>query len=366
MSIEERHEDAGLPTAPPGGQETASLDAVPGPPEGIVTVLRSIFGALSAHAVGAAVRLQIFEAIGDGEATVEEIASRVSAHPHSTRRLLRALVGLELAVETAPDTYRLLPGGYFLNSQHQGSLSSLAKTFTDGAMVRAFEDLTESVRTGEPSFEKFFGKGYFDYLSEHPEKSEDFNAGMHESSLATANLVADHFNFGEFRTVVDVGGGDGTLLSHVLRRHSGIRGILFDSASGVAQAEGVLGQAGLSDRSDVVAGDFFAAVPQGDLFIVKGVLHNWSDSKCVSILQNIRKSISKEGKILIIEGVLPQKVQTEMVGSYLNDLNMLVNYGGMERTTDDFADLLQQSGFEAPTIDPLPAPGVSLVHARPA
>lgn len=232
--------------------------------------------------------------------------------------------------------------------------------------MRAFEDLTESVRTGEPSFEKFFGKGYFDYLSEHPEKSEDFNAAMHESSLATASLVAEHFDFGDFRTVVDVGGGDGTLLSHVLQRHPSTNGIVFDTASGVAQAEDTLRQAGLSDRSEVVAGDFFATIPRGDLFIVKGVLHNWSDSKSVSILQNIRKAISEKGKILIIEGVLPQRVQLEMVGSYLNDLNMLVNYGGMERTTEEFTELLQKSGFEAPAVDPLPVPGVSLVHARPS
>lgn len=112
MNSERIHERAQA-TAASEEQLPTPPDAAAGPPEGIVTVLRSIFGALSAHAVGAAARLQIFEIIGGGESTVEEIANRASAHPHSTKRLLRALVGLELVVETAPDTYRLLPGATY-------------------------------------------------------------------------------------------------------------------------------------------------------------------------------------------------------------------------------------------------------------
>lgn len=337
-------------------------------PEDVMHVVRSFFGVPTAHTLGAAVRLGVVEAIGDGEATATEIAATLSTHPGATLRLLRALAALSLLEETDSGAFRTTSAGSLLHSGRPGSVASVVRLFTDTVTVRSWEGLANSVRTGEAAFPEYFGKSFFEYLQEHPESAADFNAAMSEGSHMAAHVLPQHYDFGRFATVVDVGGGDGTVLAGVLRHNPQLRGVLLDTDQGVARAADVMRQAGVEDRFTAAPGDFFASVPEGgDLYLLKAVLHDWNDEQCIAILRNIRQAMPEDGRLLIVEGVLPARVEPSQVGAYLSDLNMLVNHGGLERTADDFSVLCEKAGFTAPTLRQLPLPGeIFLIEAGPA
>lgn len=360
MSKEEHSADK-FPPPPPEG--------VPGmpSPEDVHHVVRSFFGVLAAHTLGAAVRLGIIDTIGDGEMTSDEVASACDTHPEATKRLLRAMAGLVLLEETEAGAFRVAPAGTLLYSGRPGSMASVVRLFTDPLTVRSWEDLTASVRTGEAAFPKHFGKSYFEYLEGDPQRAKEFNASMSEASHAAAEMLPHHFDFSAFGTVVDVGGGDGTLLASILRQNPELKGVLFDTSNGLAQAEEALGRSNVADRCTVTDGDFFSEVPRGGrLYILKAVLHDWDDERCLTILRNVREAVPDDGRLLVIEGVLPPRVDPQLRGAYLSDLNMLVNHGGKERTAEDFRVLFEKAGFDAPSISPLPLPGeIALIESAP-
>jgi hypothetical protein len=157
---------------------------------------------------------------------------------------------------------------------------------------------------------------------------------------------------------VDVGGGDGTLIAAILRSHPALRGILFDTAAGLAQAEQTLRHAGLEQRCSLQTGDLFAAVPSGgDLYLLKSVIRDWDDDRAATILRHCRNAIPEHGRLLIIEPVLPGTVDTTGPPiTYPSDLNMLVNVGGRERVRADFEQLTKRAGFACTVIESLPAP----------
>ncbi|MGP3975674.1 methyltransferase [Streptomyces sp. 8N114] len=332
------------------------------------TVLRLLYGTFTAQTVGAAVRLGIMDAIGEDTRTAKDIAADCATDSGATHRLLRALTALGLLTEPRAGAYALTEVGAALRRDAPRSLAALADVFTDPLMVRGWERLDDAVRSGRPVFPEIFGKSYFDHLADDQELSARFNLAMGESSRTTAELLPDAYDFSRFGTVVDVGGGDGTLLAFVMRRHPRLRGTVYDTAAGLAQAAEVMDRAGVADRFSAVTGDFFTSVPEGgDLYILKAVLHDWDDEQCVAILRNIRDAIPAHGRLLVVEGVLPARVDPGLAGGYLGDLNMLVNLGGRERTGDDFRALCVRAGFTFPTMTPLPSTsGFSLLEAFPA
>ncbi|MEV0374492.1 methyltransferase [Streptomyces sp. NPDC050636] len=331
------------------------------------TLARIVFGAMATHAVGAAVRLRVVDLIGDGERTADELAAECAAQPQAMGRLLRALAGLGLLVEGASGGFAVTPVGDLLRGDRPESLRSFVRLFTDPAILRAWEHLGDSVRTGGPSFDAVFGKDFFGYLAEQPELSAEFNAAMSEATRDTAARVPAAFDFGSFATVADIGGGDGTLLAAILAAHPALTGIVFDTAEGLAQAAAKLEREGLDGRSSLVAGDFFATAPEGaDLYLLKSVIHDWNDEQCVGILRHCRRVIPDGGRLLIVEPVLPPVVDPSAAGVYLSDLNMLVNLGGRERTRDDFERLCRDAGFAVRTVTPLPKPNrFSVIEAAP-
>jgi hypothetical protein len=199
--------------------------------------------------------------------------------------------------------------------------------------------------------------------------SAQFNAAMRQGTLTTAAMLTTHYPFGRFRTVVDLGGGDGTLIAAILREHRALHGILFDTPAGLAQAAAILQQAAVTERCSVRAGDFFASIPEGgDLYMLKSVVHDWDDDRVVTILRHCRQVIPDHGRLLIIEPVLPAAVDASIPAMmYLSDLNMLVNVGGRERTRTDFDALCRRADFRLTSITALPPPAAfSLIEAAPA
>ncbi|MET8184076.1 methyltransferase [Streptomyces sp. NPDC005336] len=326
--------------------------------DGRSLVARLVFGSMAAQTVRAAVRLRVIELIGDKERSAVEVAADAGARPQPMTRLLRALTSLGLLREHTAGSFSVTPAGAILDPSQPGSLASLVRMYTEPTMLRAWEHLDDSVRTGDIAFDAIFGKDFFSHLKELPELSAEFNAAMSQKALATAAALPHAYDFGRFTTVTDVGGGNGTLLSGVLREHPTLTGVVYDTEEGLSQAPATLKRQGLTTRCSLVVGDFFRSVPEGsDLYLMKSILHDWTDEQVVTILTHCRKVLPPAGRVLIVEPVLPDVVDAEAGQlaylTYLTDLNMLVNVGGMERTRADFEDVCRRAGLSLTSVTPL-------------
>jgi len=276
--------------------------------------------------------------------------------------MLRALASVGVFTETAPGTFALTPLADLLRTAVPGSMRALAITYNE-EQYRAWGELLHSVKTGGVAFEHIYGMPVFEYFAQHPEADRVFNDAMIGWSNQVAGAVADTYDFAPFRTVVDVGGGYGTLLAAILRNNPDARGILFDQPHVIAGADGLLTAAGVADRCATVGGDFFAAVPEGgDAYVLAQILHDWDDDRCMTILRQCRRAISSHGKLLVVELVLPPD-EEPFFGKWL-DLHMLVMNGGRERTAIEYGALFQATGFQLTRVVPTP-PGPSVVEAVP-
>ncbi|WP_063813807.1 methyltransferase [Herbidospora daliensis] len=299
------------------------------------------FGFAGSQILYAATKLGLPDLLARGPADAETLAGQVGADPGALRRLLRALVVLDVAIEIPPARYALSAFGQPLRTGHPRSIRSSVLLLGDPDTWRAWGALTESVRTGETAWDHVHGRPLFEHLAAAPGLSAVFNTAMREGTGQVADLV--DFDFAG-KTVVDVGGGNGTLLASILARHPDARGLLFDSAEGTADAAHVL--AGVADRCRIENGDFFDAVPDGDVIVLKGILHDWDDGTCVRLLRGCRKALRPGGRLLVVEPVMPESLgAAEAAGVVMSDVAMLVYTGGRERTRPEFTALLAAAGF---------------------
>ncbi|WP_398654692.1 methyltransferase [Streptomyces kanamyceticus] len=354
-----------------GGTGAADAGGVTGAGDGADPrqLVQLVFGSMAAQTLRAAARMRVVELIGDKERTAAEVAAEAGARPEGMIRLLRALAGIGVVAERTPGVFAVTPTGALLDSRRPGNVASLVLMMSDPTMLRGWEHLDEVVRTGEPAFDTVFGTDFFGHLREHPEESARFNEAMSQSTGAAAATLPRAFDFTRFATVADVGGGDGTLLSAVLKEHTGLTGIIYDTAEGLAQAPATLERHGLTERCSSVAGDFFQSAPKGaDLYLLKSILHDWPDERAVTILSHCRAVLPPEGRVLILEHVLPEAVDPAAPGfAYLSDLNMLVNLGGRERTRADFDELCGRAGLSIVSVTPMGAPNpLSMIEVAAA
>ncbi|MFF1695274.1 methyltransferase [Streptomyces sp. NPDC058257] len=334
-------------------------------------IVRLAFGSMAAQTLRAAVRLRVVELVGDTPRRAADVAVDAGAEPQPMTRLLRALTGLGLMREDAPDSFSVTPAGALLDPGRPDSLTSFVGMFTEPVVVRAWEHLDDSVRTGEVAFDTVFGTDFFSHLAQHPELSAEFNAAMSQAVAETAAALPYAFDFGRFTRVTDVGGGGGTLLAGVLAAHPGLTGVVFDTAEGLAETPKTMERHGLKERCSLIAGNFFRSVPGGsDLYLMKSVLHDWTDDQAVTILSHCREVLPPGGLVLIVEPVLPEVdtgVEADVTDggvTYLSDLNMLVNVGGRERTRKDFEEVCHRAGLSLSSITPLTeAAPYSLIEA---
>ena len=302
------------------------------------------------------------------------MAAEAGAEPLHMTRLLRALSALGLLKENTPGTFSATAAGALLDPGRPDSLASFVRMFTEPAILRAWEHLDGSVRTGEIAFDTVFGTDFFSHLATHPELSSEFNAAMSQVVEETAVVLPQAFDFGRFTRVTDVGGGDGTLLARVLDAHPGLTGVVFDTAEGLAQAPATLAWHGLEARCSVSAGDFFRAVPEGsDLYMMKSVLHDWTDEQAVTILRHCSRRAAAhrpcaDHRARASRGRRPRRRgrRHRRRGHVSERPQHAGERGGRERTRTDFEDLCLRAGLSVTAVTPLPeAAPFSLIEAVP-
>jgi SAM-dependent methyltransferase len=202
-------------------------------------------------------------------------------------------------------------------------------------------------------FEKVFGMPIFDYYAKHPEKSELFDQAMAESSRPLAKAIVTSYPFSRIDRLVEIGGGDGSLLSAILRAHPRMVATLFEGPWVAGRARRSIAAAGLGDRCEVVAGDFFASVPAGgDAYLLKHILHDWNDERALTLLESCHRAMKPGARLLIVELIIPPGNEP-FVGKEL-DIQMLIATGGRERTKEEYEALLHKAGFKLRRVVPTP------------
>ena len=309
-----------------------------------------------------AAKLGIADLLKDGPQHIQALAQATGTHAPSLHRLMRALTGLGVFVEDEDGAYEATALGRCLVSGNPGALRARAILSGEG-WYTAWGGLLHSVRTGEIAFNHILGMPYFDYLASNPETAVTFNEAMASSTEGVARAVAEVYDFSRASTIVDVGGGTGAFLAGILKVNPHAGGILFDRPNVVGGAHELLTSAGVADRCEVVAGDFFEMVPSGgDVYILSFIIHDWDDDRSVTILKKCRRAMADDARLLLIEQVVPPGNQASL--SKLYDLHMLVLHGGRERREDEFQALLSASDLQLARIIPTRTPR-SVIEARP-
>jgi hypothetical protein len=228
--------------------------------------------------------------------------------------------------------------------------------------MRGWEHLEYSVRTGKTALDQVYGKSLFEYLSSHPTEAQIFNETMTGLSMMDSPAIAESYSFDGIRSIVDVGGGHGLLLANVLQRNPQMRGTLYDLPHVIEGARnGPLQQ--VMDRCTLTGGDIFASVPGGaDAYMMKHVIHDWPDEVCVKILASCRKGVNPGGKLLVADSVI--QPGNEFSFGKIMDIQMMLFPGGLERTQEQFHELLAASGWRLNRVIPTAAPE-SIVEAVP-
>lgn len=289
------------------------------------------------------------------------LAAATGANAEGLYRLLRALSYMEIVHEPTPGVFALTPLGERLRPGAPGAMHELI-LMSGEVFWSWWNGLVHTVRTGQPSVPTIEGMSAFEWLHRQPDQVERFDRIMSEMVGAMAKGVVEVYDFSPFRTVVDLGGGRGTLLSTILLANPHLRGVLFDLPTTVEQARRTMAAKGLADRCEFVSGDFFAKVPSGDCLMLSAVLSDWNEEQCVSILRNCRNAIAPDGRLLVLERLLePEKPAP---ASTFMDLQMLVFSGGTGRSTAEYRQLFGAAGFELTRVIQ-PGPVRHIFEGRP-
>lgn len=300
-------------------------------------------------------------AAGDGPQSADALAAKTGMHPQALYRVMRTLASLGLFAETGEKQFALTPLGEAMKTGAPGSARATVLTLAGDWCWRGFEQLPYSVETGKSGCERAMGEPIFDWLGKHPEDAALFSETMIGFHGMEPAAVAAAYDFSGLDTIVDVGGASGDLLTTVLAKHPDSRGVLFDLAQGLGNAPALIASRGLSDRVSLQSGSFFDAVPAGgDAYLLSHVIHDWTDEQCQTILGNCRRAMKPEGRLLIIEMVLPED-NAPHLGKLL-DIMMLVGPGGQERTEPEYRALLAKAGFKLTRVVPTSS-AVSIVEA---
>jgi hypothetical protein len=309
-------------------------------------VARLASGYWYTQAIYVAAKLGIAELVRDGPRSADELARATGTNPRALYRLLRALASLEIFAEQQ-GRFVLTPMAECLLDPSTKAMVTVRGEF----QYRVWGELLHGVQTGTPAFEKLYGKPIFDYFSENREWGELFDQAMTGVHGRETEAMLEAYDFTGISVLADIGGGNGSVITAVLGQYLGLHGILFDLPPVIERTRAKIQAAGLANRCRLVAGSFFEAIPSGaDAYLLRHIIHDWDDDRAMTILRNCRAAMNRGGRLLLVEGVVPPGNEPSI--SKFFDLAMLVLPGGLERTQEEYRQLLEAAGFRLTRIVP--------------
>jgi orsellinic acid C2-O-methyltransferase len=305
-----------------------------------------------------AARLGIADLLKDGPRHAKELAEGTGTHASSLHRVMRLLANAGIFEEQENGSFALTALGACLREGVPGSMRAMVMLYAGERMRNNWQELEYCVRTGAPVFRKRGLDDPFKDPARSPEDNATFDAAMADVTRLNAVAVVAAYDFAPFRTVVDVGGGNGTLLISILQAYPHLHGMVFDQPHAVDRAQKQIAARGLTVRCEAVAGDFFKDVPIGaDAYILQRVIQDWDDDRAVTILTNCHRAMGGNGTLLLVEGVYPPRIDQSFAvrRALTGDVNMLVNTGGRWRSEAEFRTLYDAAGFTLLRIVPTQA-----------
>lgn len=323
--------------------------------------MQMMTGGIVAQSICAAAELGIADLLAAGPRTSAQLAEALNADPEKLYRLLRCLAGMHIFQVDEDGRWSLTPLADLLRSDVPGSMRAAGRMLN--SMNPAYSYLAENVRTGTCAYNLAFGKPIFEDLAGKPELAAIFDAAMNSFHGGETEAVLATYNYDGIATLADIGCGSGAAMAATLQRYPQMRGILFDLPH-VLQRTGLnMKAAGVDDRCTLQNGSFFETAPEGaDAYSMRHIIHDWNDDLCLKILGNIRRVIPPDGRLLIIEAVVPDG--NEFSPAKLSDMVMMMFPDGKERTENQFRTLLGKAGFAIHSMTPTATP-VSIIDARP-
>lgn len=308
----------------------------------VISSLRErIMGFRNTQLIAVAAKLNIAEYLTEGPKPVKELAKLLYVDERSLYRLLRALASLGVFEETENEIFKNTIASELLLEKMPGSLRSVAILYGEEWIWHAYGQLLFSIENGAQAFERVHGIPLYKFLHHNREAAAVFNNAMSAYSGIEADAIVRAYDFSQANKIVDVGGGEGRLVSALVNANPNARGVVFDLP---ILKKDISNSSDKDSRIEYLYGDFFEGVPKGgDIYILKSVLHNWDDASCIKILQNCRAAMKTNSKLLIVERIIP--AGNEKSEAKLFDINMLVVTGGQERTVEEYRNLFYEGGF---------------------
>lgn len=307
---------------------------------------------LYSAALNAVAALGVADRLEGGPKSAAALAEELGVQAQPLYRALRLLATVGVFIEGEDGRFSLTPAGDVLRTNAPGSMRDGVLMVSHETFWRPAGKLAAAVRTGETQFTQIFGVPFFEHFARDPAIVPIFHRGMASFSDSENAAIAGSYDFSRFQRVVDVGGGHGGFLIEVLNAAPSARGVLFDAAHVLRDAR--IAAAGLSERCELVAGDFFKEVPGGDCIILKRILHDWADQTAIDILRVCRRALAEGGRVIVVDTVIPPG--NEPHAGKLLDVLMMVSTPGRERTEEEFrrmfaaADLRLERVIETPAM----------------
>ena len=327
-----------------------------------VAMFQLMNGGYVAGVVSCLAELRIPDLLEAGPKSAGELATQVGANPQALYRLMRATACVGVLSEGADGKFSQTPMSSVLRTNATPGLRGWVAMYGREWHARGWGALAYCVRTGKQALDRVYGEPIFEYFPKHPEEGAIFNEAMSNLSSLDGPAAAEAYSFEGIHSIMDVAGGHGSLLAEILSRNPKMRGVLLEMPSVIEGAKnGALKP--YMDRCSLAIGDNFSAVPAGvDAYIMKHIIHDWPDDKCLQILQACRKGVNPGGKLLVVDFVV-QPGNNFDPGKLL-DIQMLIFPGGLERTEAQFRELFAAAGWKLTRIIPTAA-SLSIVEAIP-
>lgn len=323
--------------------DTPAFDQEPTSPETVMH--RLLIGAWVAQTIAAVADVGVADALADGPLSIDDLAGKVGADPDALRRALRAVMSKGIFAQCDDGRYKLTPLADLLRSDAPVPMAPLARFVGARQEREHWSALTEAIKTGTSRVCALRGKSFFDYLGDDLEYSQIFNDAMTSISAYVNVPVVEAYDFKQFDTIVDVAGGHGRLLAAILESAPAARGVLFDLPEVVAGASPLLEELRVADRVQLAKGSFFEEIPAGgDAYLLKHIIHDWSDDASLRILKNVRHAATTDAALLLVETVIPED-NREFTGKFV-DMEMLLFNDGRERTANEYRRLLDEAGWQ--------------------